>query len=178
MLRTNKPIYKVILIICLLSIIISTYFSCYSIANSKGDLIAQIAHLFNIFALLFAAFYILSGYRKNSAKYYKDFGIFLALSQTAFICKMAENGLYTNLVINAIKLIVILVLVLSENLGKTKSLVLSSVLVVSNIINVLGLPANSDIAHYYGIVTAIIIYFLYFVMTYAKYLDKASRGTE
>ena len=178
MLRTNKPVYKVILILCLISIGVSAYFSCCSIVNSKGDLIAQIAHSFNIFASVFAAFYILSGYRKNSAKYYKDFGIFLALSQTAFICKMADNRLYTNLVINAIKLIVILVLVLSENLGKTKSLVLSGALVISNVVNVLGLPTNSDITHYYGIVTAIIIYFLYFVMTYAKYLDKASRGAK
>ena len=181
MLRTDKTIYKVILILNLLFIVAGIVLCVIGIASPDASATRIIMRIAAIVCLIFAAFYILNGYTKNAAKYYKVYGALLAIKHlTGILSGSIESGTPFGIMILSLSLVIVLVLLLSENLGKTKSFILCglnvilgvglllysvikgnipTILIMSNIVNI-------DLACLFGI------------MTFAKYLDKAERGTK
>ncbi|MBQ0026352.1 MAG: hypothetical protein KBS79_03165 [Lachnospiraceae bacterium] len=178
MLRTDKPIYKVILILNLLFIAAGIVFSVSGIANAEMNTTRIISHIMAIACLAFAGFYIISGYRKNAAKYYKVYGALLAV---IFLISILSSSVNLRgpigIMAASLSLVIVLVLLLSENLGKTKSFVLCGLLVIINIIDFILLQdMSANVVITKSIKTDLTC--LYGIMTYAKYLDKAERGTK
>ena len=180
MLRTDKPIYKVILVFNLLLIAAAVVLSIIGINGEGATLTRMLATVVRLFALLFAGFYLLSGYSKNAAKYYKTFGIIYALTIVVGIITCITNTVFVmDIICSVLLLIGILVLVSVKNLGKTKSFVICAFLVALQIACVVlvyleGDPIIVKIDMFMGVDLAC----LYGIMTYAKYLDKAERGTK
>ena len=120
MLRTDKPIYKAILVLNLLFIILCTALSVVDIGDA--NLIRVIYRVINIICLLFALFYILYGYRKNAAGYYKTFGFLYIVAQTICLISTFINTKYViAYIFHIASLLILLVLCLGKDLGKRKS---------------------------------------------------------
>ena len=180
MLRTDKPIYKVILVFNLLLIAAAVVLSIIGICGEGATATRIITTVIRLVALLFAGFYILSGYRKDAAKYYKLFGFLYMLTMVSGIISGIFNTTSAlNVICDVLIVIGILALAFAKDLGRTKSFVICAVLVVLQIVLVLlvyfaGDPAVVKIISFIGIDLAC----LYGIMTFAKYLDKAERGTK
>ena len=181
MLRTDKPIYKVILILNLLFIAAGVVLCVIGIISPDANATRIINRIVAIACLIFAAFYILNGYTKDAAKYYKVFGALLVIKYLAGILSGATNsGIPFSIMATTLSLVLVLVLLLSENLGKTKSLVLCGVFVIFRVVFLLYSIIKSDISTML-IMSNIVnldLACLYGIMTFAKYLDKAERGTK
>ena len=178
MLRTDKPIYKVILILNLLFIAAGIVFSVIGITNADMNATRIISHVAAIACLAFAGFYILSGYAKNAAKYYKVYGALLAVIFIVSILSGSVNsGIPLGIMTMILSLVVVLVLLLSENLGKTKSFALCGLLVIFNVVLLIG-GQDMSVTSIITKLVKIDLACLYGIMTYAKYLDKAERGTK
>ena len=174
MLRTDKPIYKVILVLNLLFIVAGVASCVISIASQDANITRIICLILAIACLVFAAFYILNGYTKDAAKYYKMYGTFLALKCLAdTLSVITNNGMPFGTVIRTLCLVIILVLLLSENLGKTKSLILCGLFValrVTLLIYSITIGINPKI-FIIGNIVNIDLACLFGIMTYAKYLN-------
>ena len=180
MLRTDKPIYKVILVFNLLLIAAAVVLSIIGICGEGATATRIISAVIRLVALLFAGFYILSGYRKDAAKYYKLFGIMYMLVIVLGIITCLSNTPTVPSVICYVLLIIgIFALAFVKDLGRTKSLVICAALVLLQIalavlVYLEGDPTIVKINMFMGIDLAC----LYGIMTYAKYLDKTERGTK
>ena len=181
MLRTDKPIYKVILVLNLLFIVAGIGLSVVGITNPEADIFKIISRIEAIACLVFAAFYIISGYTKDAAKYYKVYGALLAVKYLAGILSgSTKSGTPFGIMMIALSLVITLVLLLSENLGKTKSFVLCGLLVIVRIVLLIYSVAENNIPTIFVLsnIVNIDLACLYGIMTYAKYLDKTERGTK
>ena len=153
-------------------------FSVIGIVNADMNATRIISHIAAIVSLVFAAFYILSGYRKNAAKYYKVYGALLAIIFLISILTASVNSRGSiGIMAASLSLVFVLVLLLSENLGKAKSFILCGLLVIFNVVLLIigqNVTATTVIAKLVKIDLAC----LYGIMTFAKYLDKTERGTK
>ena len=186
MLRTDKPIYKVILVLNLLLIVVGATVSLMDINGTNT--LGLVYTVLDVLALLFALFYILYGYTKNAAGYYKTFGYLYLASRLICAFKTfsgpinitANNSKLFNSVSICIIIALLLVLVFAKNLGKKKSLILCGVIVafeailfiiIYNEIGAFNLGAKLKLAD-------LDLACLYGILTYAKYLDKTERGAK
>ena len=181
MLRTDKPIYKVILVLNLLFIVAGVAICAIGMASPDANLTRILFRVSAIACLVFAGFYIINGYTKDAAKYYKVYGALYAVKHLMGILSgSAKSGTTFGIMVLALSLVITLVLLLSENLGKTKSFVLCGLLVILGVVLLVHSLSQGNIPTILimsNIVNVDLAY-LYGIMTYAKYLDKAERGTE
>ena len=180
MLRTDKPIYKVILVFNLLLIAIAVVLSVISL-NSVGATATRIlSTVTKLIALLFAGFYIVSGYVKDAAKYYKLYGFLYMLSiLIGLIAKINNGASTTDVICNVLLFAGSFALVFVKDLGKTKSLAICAILVIIQIPFVISDIIDGDpTIVLINAFMCIDLACLFGIMTYAKYLDKAERGTK
>ena len=179
MLKTDKPIYKVLLVLNLLLIVLGVVTSVrLFFSSSEWLLIAYRA--INIVALVFALFYILYGYTKNAAGYYKTYGYLLFLSILITSITAFQRTTKNLTIISCAALIIVsAILAFGKDLGKKNSFILCGVLVLGELVN------SYAVYNLYGLQKTfetcainLVIVCLYGIMTYAKYLDKAERGTK
>lgn len=181
MLKTDKPIYKVILILNLLFIFVGCAIAITDLTGT--DTIGVIYTVTEILALLFALFYILYGYTKNAAGYYKVFGYLYLLSRISDFIKIISSnrkvGIFTY-IFWSIVTISLLVLVFGKNLGKKKSLILCGVIVLIGVIGIFYVYNQTGAFHLGAKIRLLDLDLacLYGILTYAKYLDKESRGAK
>ena len=182
MLRTDKPIYKVILAVNFLLIVIGLVINIRYITNIPDFTTVKLLYrIANIIALVSAAFYILLGYRKNAAIYFKLYGLLYLLSQVAVVISaisMATTAITYIICIAAI--VITLILVACKDLGKEKSLCLCGLLVLVQFIACIVVYTSYGSLMIVMITRAVdlVLACLYGFLTYAKYLDKTERGTK
>ena len=176
MLNTKNKIYKFILIVSIICIILALFFNYYLITNNKQSLIFIVSGFFNATSLIYALFYIIEGYQKNASLYYKNYGILLAISQAISLAIVSVyNPTVTNIIVVGLELFAILGIVLNEDLGKNKSFILCLLLIVLNGISIF-ISSKTNIS-YCNIYCKFTLTLLLSILTYAKYVDKESRGT-
>ena len=179
MLRTDKPIYKVILVLNLLLIVVGVAVSIKDI--NITNTIGTIYTVLDVLALLFALFYIIYGYRKNAAGYYKAFGYLYLLSRVSEVAKIYDkNRPALFYILFGIVFVLLLVLVFGKDLGKKKSFILCGVIVLVELIDFFC-TFNATGRFNLGAEVKLVdldLACLYGILTYAKYLDKTERGTK
>ena len=178
MFNTKNATYKLILIIALVLIVAALVLTALAIAHDDSNLASQVSCLFKIAALIYAAYYIFAGFSKDAAKYFKTFAAIFALAEIASLANlgMSANSYFATLVAT-LSLSAILVLLFSKDLGKKKSLMISAALIVFTVISLIMALANAVAIIVWGPLAAtVVLACLFFIMTFAKYVDKASRG--
>ena len=179
MLKTKNSTYKVILILSLICIAAGLVLSALSITGNDSNLPQQIACLFNIAALIYAAYYILAGYSKDAAKYYKTYAAIFALAQVAALSAIgATANSYIGTLLSALTLAAILVLLFSKDLGKQKSMSLCVALLVLVVLSFISALVNEGWISVvmFPIIVRFVLACILTIMTVAKYIDKAARG--
>lgn len=175
MLNSSSSVNRIITKLSLLCLAAAGGLTIVNIIKSFNDLTGLITQILCLFSLLFAVFYILGGYSKSSAKCYKNFGIVLVASQAMIVPLCCSRDTTIVFALSVVLLITLLILVLSEDLGKTVSLTLCAILVLCEVISLL--VTDDGIIPVFGMITKIVTYFMYGIFTYAKYADKAARGS-
>ena len=180
MLRTDKPIYKVILVFNLLLIAAAVALSVIGICGEVATAIRIISTVIRLLALLYAGFYILSGYRKDAAKYFKIFGILYLFSTVlGLISCISNTPTVLSVIFYVLSIIAILALAFAKDLGKAKSFVLCGILVALQIALSVSVYLQADPAIVkINMFISMDLACLFGIMTYAKYLDKTERGTK
>ena len=182
MLKTKNATYKAILIFNLLCIVAALVLCALSIVDATSNLAQQIACLFQIAALIYAAYYVFAGFTKDAAKYYKTFAAIFALAQIASLSSLSANAnSYFGSLLSALTLGLILVLFLSKNLGKKTSLILCGILVVVVVLSLIAALVEGGFttgAVIFPIIARFVLAALLGIMTFAKYIDKAARGSK
>lgn len=154
--------------------------------------IERIADGLSILALFSAFVYIVSGYRKSSAKYFKLFLYVYAVSYLSLVIDMlvsfiktaqsgipitTQNLLYNGL--NIVAFVLINVLLIKENLGKTRSLIMSYLILLINLVFFVafimqGVSTQIIVRKYSGLALSIVLV----TMEHLKYYDKKQRNTK
>ena len=177
MLRTDKPIYKVILVLNLLLIVAAAVLTFIGISGEGVTTTRIVGAIIKLAALLFAGFYIVSGYRKNAAKYYKVYGTLYMITVIFGTITCLNN--VPSVICNILIVLGTVALVYVKDLGKTKSLAICDALLLLQIVIAIFLWTNDiPTISKNNIFMSLDLTCLFGILTYAKYLDKAERGTK
>ena len=132
-----------------------------------------------ILAMVVGILYLVSGYKKSSAKYYK---LFFCLMVVALVFRLAvfiTNKLSTLMIVGAVATIILaIVLMAGKDLGKNVSYSLLAALVIIEILLKLPLGLSGvSIGQLGGELSMFMLYGTAGFMITAKYIDKALRGS-
>lgn len=157
--------------------------------EKSANVVMKVDSVICIVAITFGVFYCVKDYRKYSAHNYKIFMILYFISTLISLVTNIYNGVINNalgfniLLFKIICLGVIAVctflLAFGLNLGKNLSFKLAVISLVFSVIKIVLDLITADLAA--GIIPGIsnlILSIILCVFVYAKYLDKAARGTK
>ena len=177
---TNK--YKIVAsIINLMLILFGIVSNVQILQHDNPSISTTVSTIFSVIALLAGASYICYGYEKVGAKSYKAFMILYAFAQLSCIVGAAlmepSNAIY--IVSSAIVYGPILLLALSKDMGKKVSYNLAGIIVGLQLLVFVGSLISKDaVFHGSRTLSNLILAVTACVMVWAKYDNKASRGTK
>jgi len=176
MLKTKNTAYNAFVVILIILSIVALILNAAAMVNGEENLPVQICCLFNIAALIYAAYYIFSGFSKDAAKYFKAFGVIFAL---ALVAALAAADGYLMTLLAALSLSAVIILTFGKDMGKKASFIACGILLVLTVLfYIASLSSNAAFAVRSMTVTGIVLSLLLGVMIYAKYADKAQRGSK
>lgn len=180
--KTNKTISVITIILGVIAVAIGVVLLFFGVKNVWQT----IAWIVGLIAMIPSFFYACNGYRKDFAVYYKAFmGLYslsalITLASGLIICVTGNYPSYLSSVSNFIVLIGCVILTFVKNFGKQKSIITAFCILAAQLvsfirmlvlyINNLNIFLNASM----NLVVAIVIC----LFVYAKYLDKAERGTK
>lgn len=185
----NLKVIRILLIVLAIAVMPA---NVITIGIGEADLIPKIGAALNILAIMYLIYYIIIGFKKVGSTTFKGFMLFYTC---ALLMTVVSNAMYSYdnvspivVCLLAISFASAFMLTLSKDLGKKKSMILCLVVNVITILTfimiVIYLPGlrrgGNLVGTIFGIrsaslaVTGIIMT----LMTYAKYIDKISRGRE
>ena len=184
MLKTKNLLYKLLLLLALLLLAVGGAANGVTVFRG-GAVLERVSAALGLLAVLAAAYYVFRGYSKHAAKAYKAFIGLFALHHLSMVLGLGVTSqVNVQLILEAITFWLILLLFLAKDLGKTGSLILCAATLLLSLV-ALGLEAAVPEEEVVlgvlrlGRATArMALAWLLLLMTYAKYLDKAERGTK
>ncbi len=178
------PIWVSVILIILIaaSIVTSIIFVPQNASNGESWAFILIK-VFESLTFVFALIYCFMGYKKNTAVHFKLFcGVYILYALTTIYGKIVyiiagKSNIAS--VIPAIAICIMLWLIaFVENLGKVKSMSLAIAVVACEVINVLLSLNKIDTPYLITLIAKVALAVVFTLMIYAKYLDKASRGSK
>lgn len=149
------------------------------------SVITQIDMLLCMAAMLPALLYILSGYRKSAAQFYK---VFMYMFAASCLCSLANDVIYTiidhytayfSTVVRALVFVGALLLAFIPNFGKRKSLGVAYGILALELVNSIRLVVRygGNFALIVKSVSGVVIACVVCMFVLCKYADKDARGT-
>ena len=181
-----KIVHSILLVAVLVLCIIAFAMNNKDTSVYGNNIVTIIASVFNIIALIFGAIYMLMGYTKKAAPFYKLFALALMVTSVFQIALIMSNVIYPlfNSFLYLISLVGTTVLVIAKDLGKVKTYITVFVLLICRLILVLlvvvGLSnlGSASIGVLSAVVSDLLLAGTAAIMATGKYLDKAERGTK
>ncbi len=167
----------VLLTICVITLIIQIKALVLSINPFNPYVFVNI--VFYVLAILSAVFYCLYGYKKSAAKFFFLTTVFMLLTEfTAVIVNVSYTEVLPA-VFGVVACCCLSVLSFSKDLGKTKSFAFSWIVACVYLLNTINFVINWGTAYLVTIAfNNLSIAVIFLLMVYAKYQDKAARGTK
>ena len=106
---------------------LKTWFGSFSIG-------VYLISLINILSLVCGIVYLLKGYSKDAAIFYKAFIVLAALYTTSTVLTSLISNAYYKAILHVIKVIIMLILVFGKNLGKRNTWILFCAMVIADVI--------------------------------------------
>lgn len=146
-------------------------------------------HLMNVVALGSGIIYLLKGYSKKASGFYKAFLLLTALANASFavlviVTRKSESfgfyDLWLPSIIMGIEVLVLLILSFWKDLGRMKTWTLFGIMMVADVVfGILYFGAIESVAVICIVAfTKLILDATIAMAIYAKYADKAARGTK
>lgn len=157
--------------------------SLAKIAAQKGPALTSymIVLILNFLALVAGIIYIVKGYSKAAAKYYRIFIIFTVLSNLASaLASILYQGLDVAFVFKVIKILLLLLLVFGKDLGKTNTWVVFGAAIVADLAyDFFFDPVQGGAIHFLALtITRLLCMGTIGFSIYGKFEDKKARGRE
>ena len=124
-----------------------------------------------ILASIAALVYCLAGYKKEASIFFKTF-VYLFVFYAFVTTFMGASQLFT-----VIEFGLLCALALSFNLGKTRSYIYTGLLIICSIVKNIILAVDMGLSSANASVSEFLLVIILGIMVYAKYQDKAARGT-
>jgi len=145
--------------------------------------INQVICVVDIIAYLVAMIYCYLGHDKTLAKMFKLFcGVNLVYYIIALISKINFRYNTTSWIISlvamAVALCIMAIFLFVPNIGKTRSYILAELLIVCSVVEVFIGFCDINTTYAISMIGRTIMSIIFMIMVYAKYLDKAARGTK
>ncbi len=185
--KTEGFIYKVIFVLNIFCIVAGIAISIKNIFNPASGVLMCIGGILTIIAFLVAAVYVFKGYTKTAAFCFKLFTAVFALSLVLSIIGAAKIN-FVPALCECAALVLVLVITVKKDFGKSNSFSVCGViaiLAIANIIEVIKLNPGVKLSgnNYESLILGrsiaqFLLSYLFGIITYAKYLDKESRGTK
>lgn len=166
-------IISVISIFCALSVM-------YVAINSELDILYIVETVSCLFSLLYAFVYLINGYKKDFAKYYKVAMIVNAINALVVTALSSNEATkYISIISCAICFGAITTLALAKNLGKNTSLLLCGIVIVLRTMGIISafiahVSMNIDLII---MLSQLVLSLVILLATIAKYVDKDERHT-
>ena len=186
-LKTEGLIYKTIFVLNIFCIVAGTAVSIKNIFNPASGILMRAGGILTIIAFLVAAIYVFKGYTKTAAICFKLFTAAFAFSLILSIIGAAQISIIPA-IFEGLSLVLVVVIALKKDFGKSNSFSVCgiiAILAIANIIEVIKLNPGVKLSgnNYESLVLGrsiaqFLLSYLFGIITYAKYLDKESRGTK
>ena len=187
MLETKKPAMKALFVISLIflaaALVLSVIRLCEPVENAV--VLTYISYSLGILAILAGFVYVLGGYKKNDALFYKLFMSLVCLTSVFTLVKDlmgTQANDYTSPVSGILRTVIcvnLVVLAFAKDLGKQTSIGLAAAVFGVSIINTVRLIVIygrfSIIA---SAAVALSLALLVLLLVVGKYMDKTARGTK
>lgn len=157
--------------------------SLAKIAAQKGPALTSymIVLILNFLALVAGIIYIVKGYSKAAAKYYRIFIIFTVLSNLASaLASILYQGLDVAFVFKIVKILLLLLLVFGKDLGETNTWVVFGAAIVADLAyDFFFDPVQGGAIHFLALtITRLLCMGTIGFSIYGKFEDKKARGRE
>ena len=172
------------LILMALTTIITIVGMVNMIKRFGGDMngllsIRMLSSIVRILAMVVGIIYLVSGYKKSSARYYRLFFCLMMIALVFRLLVFITTGKSTIMIIGALATIILaIVLMIGKNLGRNVSYALLAVLIIIEILLLLPVGLSGiSLGQLGGELSMFMLYGTAGFMIVAKYLDKSLRGT-
>jgi len=148
---------------------------------SGGQLtVTLLSYIANVVALLFGTFYCISEFKKEFGKFLKYFLVASAVAVFFSALAYSAGGLSISLALYMLIFGFVCILSTAKDLGKKMSLIFTySSVICSALLVVLDLTAGGlAIVAFSASFTMLLLSLIMLLMIYAKYADKATRGSK
>lgn len=175
----KKDIFKIIMTIFAIVLIVAVIANIYALTVTPTPTYQLLTSVGLIITGLFGAIYLMSGYSKQkSSLYFVCFMILYAITEWMGIIGAKSNNT-VNMMLLVLSFGFSCVLAISKDLGKFKSVILSSVIVLT-VVGRLVISYYTTGLPVFGVrpLTKLIIGLTVLVLVIAKYHDKKQRGTK
>lgn len=185
MFKTKKWVNVLILVFTAICILICICASVVDAISPSASDWGKMNSAVGVIALCFAGYYMAKGYSKSEAKFFKIFAYLYALNE---LCTVIGSAIGTDdrfpLIISIGGLILSLVFAFGKNLGKVISLILVAAIFIIQAVSVEYAVVKAAENVMFGSLSVVnlaimvVLSAMLFVMTYAKYVDKAERHSK
>ena len=172
------------LILMALTTIITIIGMINMIKRFGGDMnglviIRMLSSVVRILAMVVGIIYLVSGYKKSSAKYYKLFFCLMMIALIFRLLVFITTEKNTIMIIGAVATIILaIILMIGKNLGRNKSYALLAILIIIEVLLLLPVGITGiSIGQLGGELSMFMLYGTAGFMIVAKYLDKGLRGS-
>ena len=180
----NMSVNNTIRVIAILLILAAIIVNVLTIVSGSSTVYLKISAIFAVLALGCSCFYFLKGFSKDVARYYKLFVFIYLLSQLVMVISNGVGfGGVVQVLLSVVIILLLFLILMNKNLGKKASLLLCLLIIilsvadlVSWIVMMRGTPEGSVI--FGRSATQLLLSCLMTLSTYAKYVDKGTRGTK
>ena len=162
-------------------------YSIVNIANDPlGDIISYLQGGSTLLALVSGFIFIVNGYKKNAAAYYKGYVLILLIAEAITTCvAITYDASYLIKFARIAAVILFTILAVGKDLGKRKSIIISVALLVieiailaNTIVLILPYLSATSIPYLFDPIGHVILAITTIFMVCGKYIDKDSRGAK
>jgi len=146
---------------------------------NKTGAIGYVTFAFEIITTVLAACYCFTGYKKSSAVFYKAVILSLMVVTVLILAHMVTLQLYFQFFAELIIFGCLSVFAVAKDIGEKRSFILALLIMVSSVVSFVYFICMFGISIYIcSYITSFLISVIVLIMVYAKYADKAARGTK
>ena len=180
-----KVIHIALMVVALFISVIAMVTTLQKVITSSASLYYFLISITKMLALLSGIYYIVNGYKKQDAQYYKLFVFFLLAFEVVYTANQMLVGTTTLLAYcELIPLVLMTILAVGKNLGKKNTMIYAGlvflckvVICVTNLRQYIGL-GTLNLSTTSDLLSSIILALTIIFMAIGKYVDKAERGRE
>jgi len=165
------PVWMSIVLLIIVFVSMLLYVRSATATPSTDRIIACVLYCVT---MVFAYFYCFMGYQKDSAKYFKWFCVLYAVYQLGVIVRLTGVADIGPVVCHAAPIWFMGAFYIAENLGRKKSFLLAG---INFLVAVIALVFGILSGHMTYAICNLTLALVFIMMVYAKYIDKANRGT-